>query len=199
MEPLNSFSPIIWKGHFPGDLSAVRDRAYHLLHTSQHLNSFLTTDGGVSSVEDTDGPHMWPESVELIDWLTRNAVETLKAWNFFHTNTYIDGSWVNLHPPGAWTKEHSHGNSAISVAVYLDQPENGGNLEVQDPLFYHWSGYPKENELWKEVEVKPGDVLMFPGWLVHRTQRNLSQSNRVVMSMNVLSFAEDCFIVPKII
>jgi uncharacterized protein (TIGR02466 family) len=197
MNPLNAFSQIIWKGHFPGDLSAVKDRAYHLLHTSQYLNSFLTTDGGVSSVEDTDGPHMWPESIELIDWLTRQGVQRLKDWKFFHPNTYIDGSWVNLHPPGAWTKDHSHGNSSISVVVYLDQPENGGNLEFQNPLFYHWSGYPKENELWETIEVNTGDVLMFPGWLVHRTQKNLSQNNRVVMSMNMLSFSDDMLIVPK--
>jgi len=185
MEPLNAFAPIIWKGHYNGDMLSVRDRAYRLLQTSKRLDSSLTTDGGVSSVTDRDAPHMWPESAELIKWLTSQASQRLKDWKFFQTNAIIDGSWVNLHPPGAWTKDHSHGIAAISVVLYLDQPEDGGNLEFQNPLFYQWSGYPKENELWKTVEIKTGDVLMFPGWLVHRTQKNQSQNNRVVMSMNI--------------
>lgn len=64
METLNSY---IWKGQFPGDLTSVKNRAYQLLQTSNHLSSVLTTDGGVSSVDDTDGPHMWDESIELLD------------------------------------------------------------------------------------------------------------------------------------
>lgn len=187
METLNSY---IWKGQFPGDLTSVKNRAYQLLQTSNHLSSVLTTDGGVSSVDDTNGPHMWDESIELLDWMTTHAQQVLKEWQFFDQGTYIDGSWVNLHPPGAWTMEHSHGGASISIVVYLDQPENGGNLEFQNPLFYHWSGYPKENTLWQEVTVKTGDVLMFPGWLLHRTQKNLSQSNRIIMSMNVIAFPE---------
>ena len=180
----------VWKGHFPGDLTSVKKRAYHLLQTSNHLSSALTADGGVSSVDDTDGPHMWDDCTELTNWLAVQAKQILKTWEFVNHGTFIDGSWVNLHPPGAWTMEHSHGYTSVAVVVYLDQPEHGGNLEVQNPLFYHWSGYPKKNELWQEIEVKTGDVLMFPGWLVHRTQKNLSQSNRIIMSMNVMSFPE---------
>ena len=187
MEPLDIFAPPIWKGHFPGDLSAVRDRAYKLLHTSKHLSSLLTIDGGVSSVQDPDGPHMWAEAIELMAWLDEQASSILTKWQFFSNRTVVNGSWVNLHPPSGWTKEHSHGLAALSVAIYLDQPEAGGNLEVQNPFFYHWSGYPKKTELWQEVEVKTGDVVIFPGWLVHRTQKNQSQNNRVVMSLNMLT------------
>ena len=191
MQSLNLNHSVVWKTQFPGDLTAVKDRAYHLLSTSEHLSSLLTADGGVSSVDDKDGPHMWPESVELMDWLTRQAVTVLKSWEFFDSSTYIDGSWVNLHPPGAWTMEHSHGGAALAVVVYLDQPDQGGNLEIQNPLFYQWSGYPKQNEIWQTIEVKTGDVLLFPGWLIHRTQKNLSQSNRVIMSLNLLSFPDN--------
>ena len=42
-----------------------------------------------------------------------------------------------------------------------------------------------DNNLWKEVPVKTGDVLFFPGWINHRTQENTTNEERIVMTYNI--------------
>ena len=55
---------------------------------------------------------------------------------------------------------------------------------------YHW-GNSKSNslrggidDLWYPVDVKTGDFLLFPPWLWHKTEKNLSNESRYVMSIN---------------
>ena len=43
---------------------------------------------------------------------------------------------------------------------------------------------------WSPIEVTTGDVIFFPGWLNHKTEKNMSKENRFVMSWN-LSYATD--------
>lgn len=40
-------------------------------------------------------------------------------------------------------------------------------------------------QLWKELKVKTNDVLVFPGWLNHRTQPNTTDTERIVMTYNI--------------
>ena len=57
----------------------------------------------------------------------------------------------------------------------------------KDCLEYHKLGFPVDldNNLWKEVPVKTGDVLFFPGWINHRTQENTTNEERIVMTYNI--------------
>ena len=38
---------------------------------------------------------------------------------------------------------------------------------------------------WEPIEVKTNDVIFFPGWLRHKTEKNNSDENRYVMSANM--------------
>ena len=103
----------------------------------------------------------------------------------------ISKSWVNSHYQGAWTDSHDHGNAHLVCSVYIQQPENGGNLEFENRDRTLFAGYPrfpqnksKLHNYYTEVEVKQGDVVFFPGWLSHRSQPNRSLQRRIVMGMN---------------
>ena len=47
--------------------------------------------------------------------------------------------------------------------------------------------FDEEEFNWKKVEAKTGDVLIFPGWIKHRTQPNESDENRWVLTSNYIS------------
>lgn len=181
----------IWFGHYDGDLTAAAERAEQLLTTSTSLSDQLERGGGLSSVTDSDMPHTWPEMQDLMTWMSRQAQTVWNNWSFQDVPRFVHMSWVNLHPPGAWTAEHDHGSVPLAMVIYLKKPENSGNLEVCNPMSYHWSGTPRTIEkdcnqaLWREIPVTTGDIVMFPGWLLHKTGVNLSNENRIVMSMNV--------------
>jgi uncharacterized protein (TIGR02466 family) len=188
MEPFNLFESVIWKGHYDGDLSGLKDHALRLLSTSKKLNDGLERDGGKSSSSDPNAPHSWTECRPFVEWLVE---PTSTVWDNWQLNKQqprqIGSSWVNIHPKGAWTAEHQHGSSAMVVVLYINQPQGGGNLEILDPLLYNWSSVPGrlKGVVWREIPVQTGDVVIFPGWVMHRTQKNTSDEDRVVASFNI--------------
>jgi hypothetical protein len=187
MEPVQAFEHLVWKDHYEGDLSMMLKDARHLLDTSLALNVGLERDGGVSSSSDPDAPHNWISTGPFLNWVDPLSLKIWKHWGYPLTHERIlSGSWVNRHPNGAWTDAHQHGMVPQVIVLYLDNPENGGNLEVAHPLFYHWSSTIKSPGYeWIEIPVKTGDVIIFPGWINHRTQKNQSSQDRIVMSINV--------------
>lgn len=185
MQPLNLFGSVVWKGYYNGDLLSLRNKAESLLLSSNNLNTGLERDGGVSSSSDPDAPHLWAESQEFIYWAQKNSIDVWNNWGYPNIDRHLGNSWANLHPPGGWTDIHTHGVAKQVITLYLDQPNNGGNLEFQNPLFYHWQGYYNGVPEWIEVPVKTGNVVMFPGWISHRSQKNMSKSNRIVLSFNI--------------
>ena len=163
--------------------------------------------GGVTSVVLSQNPqhpqpHEWPEFVQFEQFVMRSTVEVLRKW---HCDPGVERavmkSWINVHPQGAYTEEHNHQGVLMAVAAYLHVPKNGGNLLVKNPLTSYKFGEPIHRQYfsesegrdgleWTQIPVETGDVLFFPGWLTHKTQKNLAKENRFVMSWNV-SYATD--------
>jgi len=99
----------------------------------------------------------------------------------------VTESWINIHYKGGQTLEHSHNFITFVVTAYLQVPDNCGYIEFKDPLEYHKSIYPifPEESLYKELPVTTNDVLIFPGWLKHRVQPNLSNDERIIFTFNI--------------
>jgi uncharacterized protein (TIGR02466 family) len=101
----------------------------------------------------------------------------------FH-DIILTNSWGNLTNSGGKTLGHKHPNTFLVVSTYLHMPENGGYFEAKDPLEDLKSFYYRNNPdwYWKQVPTKSGDLLIFPGWLKHRTQENKSNEDRWVLT-----------------
>ena len=168
-------------------------------------------DGGVTSVvleavqqrsQYRPQPHQWPEFVEFEKFVMRCIPEVLRKWDCDPgCERAVTRSWINVHPQGAYTEEHNHHGVLMAVAAYLHVPKNGGDLLVKNPLTPYKFGEPMHREYfseaegrdgkeWSQVNVETGDVLFFPGWLTHKTEKNSSKENRFVMSWNI-SYASD--------
>jgi uncharacterized protein (TIGR02466 family) len=187
MQPIQLFEHLIWKGHYDGDLTGIKERIQVLFNTSTKLNSGLERDGGVSSSSDPSAPHTWKESIQFLNWLIEPTAQVWQHWGFPEAALRVVASWANRHPTGAWTEEHQHRSVPLVAVLYVDQPDSGGNLEICDPLFYHWNYSMKPSgDNWREIKVQTGDILIFPGWINHRTQKNQSDQDRYVISFNVI-------------
>ena len=137
-------------------------------------------------------PHFSPTFKKFYEYLNKVAMDVIVNQYGYDGNMEfaIQNSWINLHIPGGSTSIHHHGPAVLSVAAYLHMPDNGGYIEFKDPLEYN-KGYfptPIDDEIsnWKEVKTKTGDIVMFPGWLRHRTQENKSNENRWVVTTNYI-------------
>jgi uncharacterized protein (TIGR02466 family) len=190
MEPILISPHLVYKVNCPVDLTPIAERSSKLLDTIIDSGE-VEQDGGITSTGHLDAPHLWDETRLLNGWLRGQAEKVLTAWNLNYNTFGITKSWVNSHFEGAWTDTHDHGDSHLVCSVYIQQPENGGNLEFENKERTLFAGYPrfaqnqsKLHNYFTEVEVKQGDVVFFPGWLSHKSQPNKSLQRRIVMGMN---------------
>ena len=108
-----------------------------------------------------------------------------------------DSMWANINPRYAYNRHHTHPHALWSGAYYVQTPDNCGLLYFNDPrpqtqiLTPYFDPQRRPMETWNEVYYQPqaGRLIVFPAWLVHAVQPNLSdlkgeQGERISVSFN---------------
>ena len=80
--------------------------------------------------------------------------------------------WIKINKTGE-TLEHTHGATPIVVSCYVRKDhQDSGNIMFRDPMFQTrahednlQAHYP-----WRIIPVEQNDILIFPGWLEHKTE-----------------------------
>lgn len=187
LKPINPFTNLLFRAHYDGDLSIVKQKAMELCMSVP--DEYILEKGGGRSTYDAHSTVLdLPECADLQQWLVEQSKLVWHLWKIQDLPRYAGRSWFNWHPKGAWTDEHDHGATHLVMAMYIHQPANGGNIQFRDPLQYAWASYPKlwdHRYDWRTVKVETGDVLFFPGFLRHKTEVNESDDGRIVLSANV--------------
>lgn len=186
--PISLFQPTVWKYHYTFDWQSLETKINYLFLQSK-TNSLLEKKSAWSTVSCKSAlqPHNWPELQHFIDWIDIITLGISKDLNFQFADYKITNSWINRHDFSGETIEHNHNNTTFVVSAYLNCPPNSGNIVFKDPLEYHKSSWPifPEQHLYQEVSVNTNDVLIFPGYLKHYVQPNLSEHPRYVMTFNI--------------
>ena len=92
--------------------------------------------------------------------------------------------WINVMPPGAYHRIHTHPNANLSGVIYLQTPEGSGDLYIPSPY---------DNCINTIIKTVPDYVLkpevrqvyLFPSSLPHSVSRNESDEDRVSISFNL--------------
>ena len=158
------------------------------------------TKGEDGKIKPFEPPHAWKEWEHFTTvWLPEQLERVWTEWKLEPAKKYISESWINEHPPGAWTEEHDHHNVTVAMGCYLNVPRDGGRLMLKNPMqsykyaepIHHtyWDKSPTTGEdmSWAYIPVETNDVVFFPGWLRHKTEVNNNRlgKNRYIMSLNV--------------
>jgi uncharacterized protein (TIGR02466 family) len=192
--PIHLWPPLIWKFEYKFDLTILYPLIDDLLsHWAVSKDSSLQEDGdAISSVkvgvfDNQLQPHNSPLLQDYNTWLQEKIAFVWEENKFMSNASTVNKSWINIHRKTGRTLEHMHSGSDLVVSAYLKCPKNSGNIEFRDPLEYHKTSFQcrPENNLWKEVQVSTNDILIFPGWLNHRTQENKTNEDRIVLTYNV--------------
>ena len=149
----------------------------------------LETGVAASSVNDLDcKPHEIEENADFLKWLNEKVREVFIDWEYpSRLPYYFYNSWANVHHKTGQTEEHNHALTNMVVSCYLKCPENSGNILFRDPIHDYRSMEPimSGSNPWREIKVTTGDVLIFPGWLYHKTQPSSIDESRIVCTYNI--------------
>ena len=110
--------------------------------------------------------------------------------------------WIRVYKFGGYTSAHHHAyNAFISTSLYL-KANGDGRFVMHDPRgAVNWLDvepknharpknefptegftYPGSNT--NKIEPQTGMLIIFPGWLTHSVEPNLSQHERIVLASN---------------
>lgn len=96
--------------------------------------------------------------------------------------------WMNTLGPNQWTSPHSHPGSLFAGVYYVSAPHNSGDLLLQDPSagteYVNHTDSNRDCRVYQRIPATTGRLIVFPGHLVHCTEPNLSQQQRICVATN---------------
>ena len=102
---------------------------------------------------------------------------------------YCVGMWCSINKPKSMHPRHIHPMSACSGTYYVNADPEMGNIFIHDPYDNRQMGinFKPDSPLAFDtyaVPVKSRKVIMFPGWVSHSVQQNMSDKDRIGVSFN---------------
>ncbi len=107
----------------------------------------------------------------------------------------VSNFWFNINGKKDYNKIHSHLKSVFSGVYYIKVPDRCGRLIFDAPhtelmLSYlnYWhldvDEFNEYNSSMWSIDPTPGDLVIFPSWLAHYTEPNMSNKDRIVLVFN---------------
>jgi uncharacterized protein (TIGR02466 family) len=102
----------------------------------------------------------------------------------------FDNMWANINPRHGYNRNHIHPNVLWSGVYYVQAPPDSGRILFTDPR--PQALVKRRPEAWSEVYFEPieGRLVLFPAWLTHEVEPNLSDKDgaagdRISISFNL--------------
>src|SRR5579883_1202223 len=124
---------------------------------------------------------------ELVD---AAILEVAQAVGYGAIQIKAANCWANVNPKYASNKIHDHANCLFSGVYYVKAPKDSGNLMFYDPRSAKTFYRPSVSEFTAYTAeaiahaAQAGLLLIFPSWLKHGVEPNLSDEDRVSISFN---------------
>ncbi len=144
--------------------------------------------------------HQHPDFQTLVQRIELTAAEISDNMDYDPAwRLKIDNMWAVINPPGSFNRAHFHPGCLWSGVYYVQAPENAGRITFNDPRHAHLMmnariapGKRRASDLWSEVFFQPipGRILLFPSWLLHSVEPNMTdktgtQAERIIISFNL--------------
>ena len=129
--------------------------------------------------------------VQIIQKYLAEIVNIDFGWECENGKVIIDGMWSIINKKNSYNLRHSHPNCILSAAYYVKAKKNSGKIRFYDPKEVKNMRHPfikTITDLSAETmnfEPEEGKLLIFPAYLHHAVDENLSDEDRIVISFNV--------------
>lgn len=107
------------------------------------------------------------------------------------TRLRLDSIWVNILKPGGGHSGHIHPHSIISGTLYVDVPEAGAPLRLEDPRLplmmaapTRLPDAPEEARPFVLMQPTTGTIFLWESWLRHEVVAGHGKGERISISFN---------------
>jgi len=130
----------------------------------------------------------------LIKSFSPSILEFIQTLGFKSDKTFVTNLWANVNGFKDFNLTHTHPGCFISGAYYIEVPKNSGNIvfhhPAEDMMSADWGSnqnieYNSYNGLTYRVKPDSSYLYLFPSWLKHHVEPNLSKKDRISISFNV--------------
>jgi uncharacterized protein (TIGR02466 family) len=178
------FPSVIWSGMLSGvDNDAIQIFAYDRKNTDNGVQ--ISNYGGWQSSAIKQGDN------EAFDQLvqTINKEINVCAEQAELPALGIQNIWMNVNTPGSYNHLHNHAGSVLSGVYYVKATPEQGNLffERSDNAEYFLPPVEKANYFNSTATTYKAitdAIYIFPGWMKHSVQPNLTKEDRISISFN---------------
>lgn len=134
--------------------------------------------------------HGWLfERIENLLW---QANEKYREWDETYAAKTINTKppkinyWINVNQPGSRNVLHNHPGSHLSGVFYLQADQTGG-LRFPNPSLLA-GNHSATGPFTRDFIFTPndGDLIIFPGWMPHEVEPNLSNKQRINIAFDTV-------------
>ena len=107
---------------------------------------------------------------------------------------FLSNAWININQKHNLNHLHTHANCILSGVYYIKTPDGCGNIQLFHPavdlMDRDWkfdveSNFNVYNSSKWWLPAKEGMLYIFPSWLKHLVDPNMSDEERISISFNV--------------
>ena len=184
------FPTLVWKILLKAELRDAIDAK--VLATLEGLRRDLPTLKPHRGWQSEQTLHLHDEFKELISCVNNAAQGILRFLRIGQVDLEITACWATILAKGAPHKAHSHPNNFLSGVYYVRIQPGADTINFHDPRRQTYVIRPPVVELTAEntdqvaVRVANGTLLMFPSYLEHSVDTNMSAGERISISFNIM-------------
>ena len=157
------------------------DEKHHVSDYIDHINELSTLEksekksnfGGWQSRDNLNEDGIFREFISKITHLANDCVPKVT----------INGMWANINNYKDCNGQHRHGGTLAGV-FYCSVPKNSGRLVLVDPRNIGVHDAPNNARNFP-VNPEPLSLIIFPSWLDHYVEPNMSNEPRISLSFNI--------------
>jgi uncharacterized protein (TIGR02466 family) len=180
------------KVKYTGDIATIKQIVLSLLPKTLDNNQSSMRGNGICSYNVLRNLHTCSVLKSLIEFINQQAQLYWTALNYdVSMRPEVYEMWANIYKQGSFIESHTHAPIHMTASFYLQMPDGGGNIAFDNPntTLLKYQPYALDairyGQFEHEVTVETGDLVIFPGWLAHKTKPNGSVQDRIIIGANI--------------
>tara|TARA_B100000925_G_C21825591_1_gene394866 strand:+ start:43 stop:633 length:591 start_codon:yes stop_codon:yes gene_type:complete len=192
IKPNLFFSTPVWALQLK-NYENVNEEMYEYIKTQQNKDGVGINKSNIRGWHSKDFDLKDREPYNFISFILSHIDQVMidMNWEKQKQVAKISNMWAIINSGGSANLRHQHGNSTISGAYYVRAPENSGDIVFYDPrpaaVYFHPNTVSPNNlnAQINGISPKEGALILFPSYLDHSVNENLSKNERIVISFNI--------------